>query len=109
MSVAGTVIQANGRPDFEDGSRTGSTMEVKCDYHSISTKPEVNTARCLMQAVILGVVCPLGGYCSRQKCLRQSIVGFSSSDGTKVKQAVSRAEPSELMEAVVLGKDWPRS
>ena len=58
--MAGPVIQATGRLDFEDGSRTGSTVEVKCDYHSVHTKPEVNMARHLMQAVTLGAVCPLG-------------------------------------------------
>ena len=47
-SIASAVIQAIGRPDFEDGSRTGSTVEVKCDYHSVRTKPEVNMARHLM-------------------------------------------------------------
>ena len=63
-SVAGAVIQAIGRPDFEDGSRTGSSVEVKCEYHSVRTKPEVNMARHLMQAVTLGAVYPLRGYCS---------------------------------------------
>ena len=77
------VIQAIGRPDFEDGLRTGSTVEVKCDYLSICTKPEVNMARHLMQVVTLGAVCPLGGYCSRQKCPHQAVVGSSSRDGPK--------------------------
>ena len=60
-SVAGPVIQATGRPDFEDGSRTGSTVEVISDFHSIRTKPEVNLAGYLTLAMTLGAVCPLGG------------------------------------------------
>ena len=43
-SVAGPVIQATGRTDFEDGSRTGTTLEVSNGLHSISTSPKVNMA-----------------------------------------------------------------
>ena len=39
--VAVPVIQAIGRPDFEDGLRMGTTMEVITDSHSICTHPEV--------------------------------------------------------------------
>ena len=72
-SVAGAVIQAIGRPYFEDGSRTGSTVEVKCDYHSVCTKPEVNMARHLMQAVTLGGSCvPWGAtLAGKSACAKQ--------------------------------------
>ena len=43
-SVAGPVIQATGRTDFEDGSRIATTLEVSNDLHSVRTSPEVNMA-----------------------------------------------------------------
>ena len=43
-SVAGPVIQATGRTDFEDGSRTATTLEVSNGLHSVRTSPEVNMA-----------------------------------------------------------------
>ena len=36
------VIQATGRPDFEDGLRTETTVEVINDSHSVCTNPEVS-------------------------------------------------------------------
>ena len=43
-SVAGSVIQATGRMDFEDGSRTATTLEVSNGLHSVRTSPEVSMA-----------------------------------------------------------------
>ena len=43
-SVAGLVIQATGRTDFEDGSRTATTLEVSNGLHSVRTSPEVSMA-----------------------------------------------------------------
>ena len=40
--VADSVIQAIVRPDFEDGLRTGTTVEVITDNHSIRTNPEIS-------------------------------------------------------------------
>ena len=42
VSVAGTVIQANGRPDFEDGSRTGVLLHCVTRWTSVRTKLCVN-------------------------------------------------------------------
>ncbi len=47
--VVDHVIQAIGRPDFEDGLKTGSTVEVITDIQSFRTNPEVSvrpTTRC---------------------------------------------------------------
>ena len=43
-SVAGLVIQATGRTDFEDGSRTATTLEVSNGLHRVRTTPEVSMA-----------------------------------------------------------------
>ena len=43
-SVAGPVIQATGRMDFEDGLRIATTLEVSTGLHSIRTSPEVSMA-----------------------------------------------------------------
>ena len=40
--IAYPVIQAIGRPDFEDGLRTGTTVEVITDSHIVHTNPEVS-------------------------------------------------------------------
>ena len=40
--MAGSVIQATGRTDFEDGSRTGSKLEVRNGLQSVRTIPEVS-------------------------------------------------------------------
>ena len=40
--MAGSVIQATGRTDFEDGSRTGTKLEVRNGLQSVRTIPEVN-------------------------------------------------------------------
>ena len=42
QSVAGHVIQATERMDFEDGSSTVTTLEVSNGLHSVRTSPEVN-------------------------------------------------------------------
>ena len=43
-SVAGAVIQAIGRPDFEDGIRMGVQLEVSNDLWCVRTKPVVKLA-----------------------------------------------------------------
>ena len=60
-SVVGAVIQAIGRPDFEDGMRTGVQLEVSNDLQSIRTKPVVKLAEPLGRAKTIGAVSPLGG------------------------------------------------
>ena len=40
--VADPVIQAIGRPDFEDGLRMETTVEVITDTHSVRTNPEAS-------------------------------------------------------------------
>ena len=56
-SVVGPVIQATGRTDFEDGSRTmPRTVEVRNDLHSVCIKPEVNMAGPLGPTITLGAV-----------------------------------------------------
>ena len=41
-SVAGSVNQATGLPDFEDGLRTGTKLEVRNGLQSIRTIPWIN-------------------------------------------------------------------
>ena len=41
-TVAGPVIQAIGRPNFEDGLRMGTTVEVITDSHSVCNNPEAS-------------------------------------------------------------------
>ena len=60
-SVAGAVIQAIGRPDFEDGMRTGVQLEVSNGLQCVRTKPVVKLAESLGQAKTIGAVSPLGG------------------------------------------------
>ena len=42
--MAGPLILAIGRMDFEDGSRIATTLEVSNGLHSVRTSPEVNMA-----------------------------------------------------------------
>ena len=56
-SVAGSVIQATGRTDFEDGSRTGTKLEVRNGLQGVRTIHEVNMVSPLGLAMILGAVC----------------------------------------------------
>ena len=60
-SVAGAVIQAIGRPDFEDGMRTGVQLEVSNDLQCVRTKLVVKLAEPLGRAKTIGAVYPLGG------------------------------------------------
>ena len=55
-SVAGSVIQATGRTDFEDGSRTGTKLEVRNGLQSVRTIPEVNMVSPLGLSMTLGAV-----------------------------------------------------
>ena len=43
-SVAGSVYQATGLPDFEDGSRTGTKLEVRNGPQIVCTIPGINLA-----------------------------------------------------------------
>ena len=55
-SAAGSVIQATGRTDFEDGSRTGTKLEVRNGLQSVRTIPEVNMVSPLGPAMTPGAV-----------------------------------------------------
>ena len=55
-SVAGSVNQATGLPDFEDGSRTGTKLEVRNGLQSVRTIPEVNMVSPLGPAMTPGAV-----------------------------------------------------
>ena len=52
----GAVIQAIGRPDFEDGMRTGVQLEVSNDLQCVRTKPVVRLAEPSGQAKTMGAV-----------------------------------------------------
>ena len=54
--MAGSVIQATGQTDFEDGSRTGNKLEVKNGLQSVRTIPEVNVVSPLGLSMTLGAV-----------------------------------------------------
>jgi len=55
-SVAGSVIQATGRMDFEDDLRTGIKLKVRNSLHSVRTIPEINMVSPLRLAMTLGAV-----------------------------------------------------
>ena len=55
-SVAGSVIQATGKTDFEDGLRTGTKLEVRNGLQSVRTIPEVNMVSPLGLSMTLGAV-----------------------------------------------------
>ena len=55
-SVAGSVIQATGKTDFEDGLRMGTKLEVRNGLQSIRTIPEVNMVSPLGLSMTLGAV-----------------------------------------------------
>ena len=55
-SVAGSVNQATGLLDFEDGLRTGTKLEVRNGLQSVCTIHEVNMVSPLGLAMILGAV-----------------------------------------------------
>ena len=52
-SVAGSVNQATGLPDFEDGLRTGSKLEVRNSLQNILTIPGINLVSPLGLAMTL--------------------------------------------------------
>ena len=54
--MAGSVNQATGLPDFEDGSRTGTKLEVRNGLQSVRTIPEVNMVSPLGLAMTLGAM-----------------------------------------------------
>ena len=54
--MAGPVIQATGRTDFEDGLRTGTKLEVRNGLQSVHTISEVNMVNPLGLAKTLGAV-----------------------------------------------------
>ena len=57
--VADPVIQAIGRPNFEDGIRTRVQLEVGNDLQCVLTKPVVQLAEPLGGAKTIGAVYPL--------------------------------------------------
>ena len=59
-SVVGAVIQAIGRPEFEDGLRTGVQLEVCNDLQSVRTNPVVNAKAHMRRSLTLGEVYPSG-------------------------------------------------
>ena len=54
--MAGSVNQATGLPDFEDGLRTGAKLEVRNGLQSVSTIPGINLVSSLGLAMTLGAV-----------------------------------------------------
>ena len=44
ITVAGSVIQATGRTDFEDDSKIGNQSEVRKSLQRIRTIPEINVS-----------------------------------------------------------------
>ena len=60
-SIAGAVIQAIRKLDFEDGIMTGVQREVSNDLQCVCTKPVVKLAEPLGRAKTVGAVYPLGG------------------------------------------------
>ena len=69
--VADPVIQAIGRPDFEDGLRTGTTVEVITDGDSVRTYTEVSV-RLTARYGRFTAVCTQGNlddiYLKQMKC-----------------------------------------
>ena len=55
-SVVGSVIQATGRADFEDGLRTGTKLEVRNGLQSVRTIHGINLVSPLGLAMTLGTV-----------------------------------------------------
>ena len=55
-SVAGSVNQATGLPDFEDGLRTGTKLEVRNGLQSVRTIPGINLVSPLGLTMTLGAV-----------------------------------------------------
>ena len=55
-SVAGSVNQATGLPNFEDGLRTGTNLEVRNGLQSVHTIPGINRVSPLGLAMTLGAV-----------------------------------------------------
>ena len=86
--MAGSVIQATGRPDFEDGSRTGTTVKVIYDTHSVRTKAVVKLAEPLGRAN--GGSVPLGAA-EQAKEPAASSGGFGLREGPKSYPAMFHA------------------
>ena len=59
-SVAGAVIQAIGRPEFEDGLRTGVLQEDCWCPCGVRTNPLVNVRAPMWRGMTLGEVYPSG-------------------------------------------------
>ena len=56
-----SILRTVGIPDFEDGSRTATTMEVSNDLQCVRTKSVVKLAEPLGRAKTMGAVYLLGG------------------------------------------------
>ena len=96
-SVAGSVIQATGRTDFEDGSRTGTKLEVRNGLQSVRTIPEVNMVS------PLGLAMTLGAVWRHNSCVRVE------ADQRPTCQVPRNQWYSITAVIVVLGLNWPRS
>ena len=59
-SIAGAVIQAIGRPEFEDGLRTGVLQEDCWCPCGVRTNPLVNVRALMWRGMTLGEVYPSG-------------------------------------------------
>ena len=62
--MAGSVNQATGLPDFEDGLRTGTKLEVRNGLQSVRTIPGINMAS------PLGLVMTLGAVWGHNSCVK---------------------------------------
>ena len=95
--MAGSVIQATGRTDFEDGSRTGTMLVVRNGLQSNHTIPEVNMVSPLGPTMTPGAV---WGHNSRIRV---------EADQSPTCQVLRNQWYLITAVIVVLGLNWPRS
>ena len=71
--MAGTVIQATRRSEFEDGLRTGVQLEVSNDLQSVRNNPVVNAKAHMGQKLDPGGGVPFGGLliAGQSACVQQ--------------------------------------
>ena len=95
--MAGSVNQATGLPDFEDGLRTGTKLEVRNGLQSVRTIPGINMAS------PLGLVMTLGAVWGHNSCVKVK------ADQRPTCQVPRNQWYSITAVIVVLGLNWPRS
>ena len=95
--MAGSVIQATGRTDFEDGSRMGTKLKVRNGLQNVRTIPEVNVVSPLQPAMTPGVV---WGHSSRFRV---------EADQSPTCQVPRNQWYSITAVTVVFGLNWPRA